>query len=365
MRDELASRIAALIDRLGDGSRDDDARDALLREVAHHQAHHVEPFARVLRARRIDPHALPVLADLPGLPTDVFRYTRVAAHDPTEDRRVFRTSGTTQGTRGTHALRDLALYDRAAQTAARYALFPDVERIALVVLAPHEDELPDSSLSYMLARFDAWFGRGPTAWVVREGKVDLDALASTLDRRVREGSPVALLGTSFAFVHAEDGLAATRWQLPKGSRIMQTGGYKGRSREVEPSELRAALAARYGIDEALVVAEYGMTELSSQMYENTLRARFEGRSSNERALWVPGWVRACPVDPERLTPMPHGEVGILRIDDLANLDTMACIQTSDLARETDDGMVLLGRAPGAIPRGCSLTIDDAIGGGAA
>jgi hypothetical protein len=67
------------------------------------------------------------------------------------------------------------------------------------------------------------------------------------------------------------------------------------------------------------------------------------------------------VDPERLSPVPEGEVGILRIDDLANLDTACAIQTSDLAQRVGDGIELLGRAPGAVPRGCSIAVDAALG----
>src|SRR5690606_22282265 len=97
-----------------------------------------------------------------------------------------------------------------------------------------------------------------------------------------------------------------------------------------------------------VVAEYGMTELCSQMYETTLR-----EPGCARRLWLPGWVRAIPVHPESLEPVAPGEVGILRIDDVANVDTVSAVQTSDLARVLEDGIELLGRAPGAIPRGCS------------
>lgn len=337
----MRARIAALIDRLANGERDDEGRDRLLSEAAAWQRERVPSYARLCAVR----------GDDAALPTDVFRYARVATFDEHEEVRVFLTSGTTHGTRGRHAFRDLDLYDRAARAAARYALFPDVDRMALVILAPTPNEAPESSLSYMLACFEAWFGVG-TTWVWRDGRLDVPALIDAL-RSAR--GPVALLGTSFALVHAEDALGAERFALAPGSRIMQTGGYKGRSREIEPSALRAALARRYGVDEARIVAEYGMTELSSQMYEDTLR------HPERRALWVPGWVRARVVDPETLADVPDGRPGVLRIDDLANLDTVCAIQTSDLAIARDGTIELLGRAPGAIPRGCSLAIEEALG----
>jgi hypothetical protein len=204
----------------------------------------------------------------------------------------------------------------------------------------------------MLSRFEEHFG-ATTTWVWRDGALDLEVLARALKAA---GRPVALLVTSFAFVHADEGLGDARFELPPQSRIMQTGGYKGRSRELAPRDMRARLAARYGVPEESVIAEYGMTELSSQMYETTLR-----EPAAPRRLWVPGWMRAVPVSPETLGPVPTGEVGILRIDDAANLDSVCAVQTSDLARAVNDGIELVGRAAGAPPRGCSLAVDEILG----
>jgi hypothetical protein len=354
-RDELMARIEAFIDARADGSRDDAARDRLLAELSAYQAATVEPYRRLCLASPATTPGLP-----PALPTDVFRYVRVAAHPPELDARLFRTSGTTEAHRGEHPLRDLALYDRAARAAARPMLFPDVSRMRLLMLAPHEAEAPDSSLSYMLSRFAEWFGL-ETSWVYRDARLDLEAFSDALERAVRSGEPVGLLGTSFAFVHALDGLGERRFELPDGSRIMQTGGFKGRSRVIEPAEMRALLAARFGVPEPMIVAEYGMTELSSQLYETTLRAARVGDISTERRLWVPGWVRVTPIDPETFEATRGDVPGLLRIDDLANLDSVCALQTSDLARRVSDGVVVLGRAEGATPRGCSLAADAALG----
>ena len=136
---------------------------------------------------------------------------------------------------------------------------------------------------------------------------------------------------------------------------MQTGGFKGRSREVEPDELRRAISRRYGVPETHIVAEYGMTELSSQLYETTLRG------DTHRRLWAPGWVRARVVDPESLAEVEEGVAGILRLDDAANLDSVCAIQTSDVAIRHGQTFLLLGRAPGSVPRGCSLAVEEALG----
>jgi len=349
-RAELKARIEALIATFEAGQPvDAAARDGLIEDLAAWQARRIPEYGRLQR------HG----AWPPALPTDVFRFRRIAAHPEEEDIRVFRSSGTTSSERSIHVYCNLDLYDVSARAAARHMLFPDVDKMRLVILAPREDEAPDSSLEYMLARFAEWFGR-ECAWVWRRGALDLELLTERLRHAEASGEPVAVLGTSFAFVHAEDGLGEQRFELPPGSRVMQTGGYKGRSREVDPDILLAAIGARYGVAAPRIINEFGATELSSQMYETTLREELDG-PLGPRRLWVPPWVRATPVDPDTLQPVQGETIGILRIDDTANLDSLCCIQTADLAQRLGDGIVVLGRAPGATPRGCSLAADQALG----
>jgi hypothetical protein len=350
-RATLKNRIEKQIASFEAGGPPDMARrDRLIEDIATWQASRIPAYGRLQR------HG----AWPPALPTDVFRIRRIAAHPEEVDIRVFRSSGTTSSERSVHVYRDLDLYNLAARVAARHMLFPDVERMHLVMLASDEHEAPDSSLDYMLARFAEWFGTECT-WAWRNGALDLRRLTDRLRSVEVSSEPVALLGTSFAFVHAEDGLGERRFELPRGSRVMQTGGYKGRSREVDPAALLAAISARYGIGAPWIINEFGATELSSQMYETTLREHVNG-SLGLRRFWVPPWVRATPVDPDTLEPVEGEAVGILRIDDIANLDSVCCIQTADLARRLEDGIVVLGRAPGATPRGCSLAADQALGG---
>jgi hypothetical protein len=361
-RDALWAKAAALIDRLADGSRDDCARDALLAEALAWQAEVVVPYRRLVETRRPSTVRAPQTPDdWPALPTDVFRFARVACYPASEDQRVFRTSGTTGGRRGSLPLRDLSLYDRAAQAAARYALFPDRDRLCLILLAPLSEQASDSSLSYMLTRFRDWFGEPGSLSVWRDGGLRCEALAEALDSASKNKQPVALLGASFAFVYAEDALGARRWALPPGSRIMATGGFKGRSRQIERRDLDRALTLRYGIETDWIVQEYGMTELSSQMYETSLRGAAIGPAGSQRKFWAPGWMRCTVVDPETLAPIEGDRIGLLRIDDLANIDSVCAVQTSDLARRVDDGFILEGRAVDAPLRGCSLAVEEALG----
>jgi acyl-CoA synthetase (AMP-forming)/AMP-acid ligase II len=353
----LVSRISAFIERCADGSRDDSTRDALLDELLHWQAQHVAAYSHFLTNETRRPLSL----SFPALPTDAFRFARVASHKPQQAIRVFHTSGTTGTARGQHSFADLSLYDRAAAAAGRFALFADQPKLRLIILAPDEHELSDSSLSYMLARFKIWFGNERSCYVWRRGQLQVNRLVAELVDAQERREPVALLGTSFAFVHAEDEIQ-TRFELPAGSRIMQTGGFKGRSRTIEPDAMLAMLSARYGIPETHIVQEYGMTELSSQCYETTLRSALLENTIAARRLWVPGWVRVRTIDPDTLAPLPLGHVGLLRIDDLANVGSVCAVQTSDRARIDAHGLMVLGRAPDAVARGCSLAVDAWLGG---
>jgi hypothetical protein len=140
---------------------------------------------------------------------------------------------------------------------------------------------------------------------------------------------------------------------------MVTGGFKGRTRELDKATLRSTAAALFGIGEARVVGEYGMTELTSQLYEGTLP---EGELVGAPDRFVaPPWLRVEAVDPATLEALPAGELGIARFVDLGNVDSAVAVQTQDLVRCHADGVELLGRRPGAPPRGCSLAVEALLG----
>ncbi len=354
----LHERVRALIAAASRGAPAEPFDDLAL-AIARFQADHVAPVARLVRARGLDLARATSAAAIPAVPCDVFRLARVAAHAPALDARVFRTSGTSQGreARGEHPLRTVATYEAAALAFGAGMLWPEGAGLRSIALAPSVDEAPDSSLGFMIDLFARALS-GPASAHVRDGAIDLDGLGRACEAARAAGEPALVMGTSFAFVHLIDERSGRDLSLPRGSRAMQTGGFKGRSREVGAGELRAAIATAFALPEAAVVGEYGMTELSSQLYEATLVAPGVGRHG---VYVAPPWVRVTAVDPATLAPLAEGEVGLARIVDLANVDSAVAIQTSDRVRIGDDGVELLGRAPGATPRGCSIAIDELLG----
>ncbi len=274
---------------------------------------------------------------------------------------VFRTSGTTAGTsrRGEHHVASLDLYLAAARANYRRHLFADcgVEpgtlRLALVSLVPRPEDAPDSSLSAMAG----FIAREPevakTTWAFHpERGVDAEAFVEAV---ASADEPVLLLTTAFALVQLLDGLGQVRLSLPGGSRIMETGGFKGRVAEVDRATLYARVSERLAVSASLVVNEYGMTEMLSQAYDGVA-----GRAGPalEREHRFPPWVRTRALHPADLAPLPPGEPGLLAHFDLANAASVCHILTEDLGCMTEGGGVrLVGRAPGARPRGCSLAAE--------
>jgi len=357
--DALHARAVAFVASFERGEAMPEPFDTLACDLARHQR--TSGYERLARAHGLDLEALTTAAEIPAIPTDTFKLTRVAAHPAELDGAVFRTSGTTVGARGMHAFRHTATYDRGAVAFGRRALAPHLgERFPVLVLGPSPDELPDSSLTHMLATFVRAFdtiAAPHDRFFLRGEEMDLVALDEAIARACVAGTPVFVAGTSFAFVHLLDALGDDRLPLPPGSILMQTGGFKGRSRVVEATELRAALARAFAIPERSVVAEYGMTELASQGWESPLFSA----SGTHGSFELPPWMRVDAVDPETLAPLPEGSRGLARITDLLNVDSAVVVQTADLVTTTASTVTLHGRAPGATPRGCSLAIDELLG----
>ncbi len=350
--EELHARARALSDP-GDF-------EELALAVAEFQVRESKGYARLVRSRGV---ALDQVATLPAVPADAFKVTRVAVHPPELDVARFYTSGTTADARGTHYFRTLETYRATSLGFGRRALASDRDGPRTVVcLAPPLETPPTSSLGTMMQYFaEAWDPHtpAPERWLVREGDVNLDGLERAAQAASERGEPLVLLATAFALVALLDRLGSRTVPAPSESVIMVTGGFKGRTREVAPEQLRADLARAFGISEERLIGEYGMTELSSQLYEGTLPG---GVLRGPQGVFLePPTLRVFPVDPLSLEPVADGEVGLAKIVDVCNVDSAVAIQTQDRVRRVAGGIELLGRAPGATPRGCSLALESLLG----
>ena len=352
LRDDLLRVFDAGVD----ARLDDDAFGALARRVFAYQLASNAPYARYCERRGRTLESIAHWSDIPPVPTAAFKAIDFASGDGSAPDAVFRTSGTTRGAeqRGRHVVLDIELYRRAALPNFRAHFLPDDARLPFFCLSPRAADQPDSSLAWMIHEVATAFATDADWFVDPQTGLDAPRLLTALEDAMSDGRPVALLGTTLAFVHLLDRMAEEdrTLELARGSRLMDTGGFKGSGRDVQPGDLLQSYRERLGIEAAHRVNEYGMTEMCSQFYDSALR---DGNA--ERGYAMPPWVRTRAVDPDTLAPLPAGTLGILQHFDLANLGSVMAIQTEDLGVVEGDRFTLLGRAPGAQPRGCSIAMD--------
>lgn len=356
--DALHERVQAFI---AGGRASDDSFETLALAIAAYQASTIPAFARLVRARGSD---LRNLTGVPAVHVEAFRMTRVAAHPPELDQVRFLTSGTTSGARGQHCMRRTDTYRLAAVTWGRHALLPLGTNSARVLsIAPRPDPTQHSSLGFMMRAFLEDFDTqglndDDDRWLLSEHGVDVANLRKMVEAAAGESRPLLILATSFALVYVLDALDGQRLATNGRVIVMQTGGFKGKSREVAPDALRRGVAKTLGIPLANIVGEYGMTELSSQLYEGTL----PNTALFGDAGWYipPPWLRVEAVDPISFVPLDDGEVGLARFTDLANIDSALRILTEDRIRCREGRVQLLGRLAEAVDRGCSLSDEELV-----
>lgn len=351
----LKSRLLRLFAGGADTPLDDSEFDELALAVFAHQLKGSTTYAAYCKARGATLESVERWTDIPAVPTRAFKALEFNAHPKGQVATRFKTSGTTAGAaaRGTHVVADLELYRASLlPTFARY-LLPEGRRMPMVCLALSPEDHPTSSLSHMLGVVAGELVELDGYYVDPDTGLDQAGAESALRRYSEANEPVLLAGTAFTFVHFLDAMAngGRTLALPGGSRIMETGGFKGRSREVARPELYAALEQRLRVPSDHVVNEYGMTELLSQYYEPVLLGR-------ARRHVAPPWLRPRIVDPSSLAPVPQGQAGLIQHFDLANLHSVSAVLTEDLGILHADGLELLGRATDAEPRGCSIAMDD-------
>ncbi|MCP4666451.1 MAG: hypothetical protein GY849_08785, partial [Deltaproteobacteria bacterium] len=238
-------------------------------------------------------------------------------------------------------------------------LFPDRDKAVVLIIAPPPDLAPHMVMAYGMDRLKQYFGLPQSRFLVGTEGFHVEDLVVALRKSEADEAPTALFGGSFGFVNffdfcRKEGL---RFQLSPGSRCLDAGGFKGRSREVEREELLDYFEKFLGVPRQCCVNLLGMTETASQFYDNTLR-NFHGRGDGREAKVNPPWTRTLVVDPDRLEPVPDGETGLLTHFDLANRGHICAIQTDDVGRMAAGGFEVFGRAGSGEAGGCSITIDE-------
>ncbi|MDQ6630465.1 MAG: long-chain fatty acid--CoA ligase [Verrucomicrobiota bacterium] len=331
----------------------------------------VGPYKNFCQGRNVSPKTISNWSEIPAVPTSAFKDLEISSLPREERTHVFHSSGTT-GQKPSchfHNAESLSIYEASLLPwfQKNFLGDPDAlckkeiigirEKPVCIFLTPNPKAAPNSSLVHMFETVRKEFGSLDSFFA---GKVandkswllEIDPIISGLRESISADRPAAILGTAFSFVHLLDHFAENNiyYKLAPGSRVLETGGYKGWSREIPKSELHSLISKHLGIPASHIICEYSMSELSSQAYAGTQNSKFK----TQKFFQFPPWTRAQIISPETGKEVAENETGLIRIFDLANVRSVLAVQTEDLGISRGHGFELIGRAALAESRGCSL-----------
>jgi len=283
----------------------------------------------------VHPSEVKCVEDIPFLPIQFFK-THEVISSPQPIKTTFTSSGTTGSITSSHFVTDLDIYQKSYNKGFQQ-FYGNVEDYVILALLPSYLEREGSSLIYMVDAFIKQSNQPESGFYLN----NLAELKDTLIKLDSEDKKVLLIGVSFALL---DLVETYQFKL-KHTIIMETGGMKGRRKELIRDELHAQLKQGFSVDS--IHSEYGMTELLSQGY-----------SKGNGLYNCPPWMRILTRDTEdALNIQPVGKTGGINIIDLANINSCSFIATQDLGRvHTDDSFEVIGRFDHSDIRGCNLMV---------
>ncbi len=312
------------------GAASADRLDEVTLEVFYMQAERCAPYAEYLRLIGVEPREIRRVEDIPMLPIELFKTHDVySAVEPPQV--VFTSSATTGMTPSRHPVADLALYERCFTESFR-RFYGEPAEWSIYGLLPSYLERQGSSLVYMVDRLIATSGRGGFY---------LDNYQKLLDDMRRDEHPKILLGVTYALLDLAEQYAPRL----EGTVVMETGGMKGRRRELPKSELHEVLCRAFGVEQ--IASEYGMAELMSQAY-----------SKGDGVFFAPPWMRVLVRDINNpFSRLADGRRGAIDIIDLGNIHSCSFIATQDVGMRYADGSFRIeGRVSKSDIRGCNLLV---------
>jgi Acyl-protein synthetase, LuxE len=360
-KEPLLKEIAEFID---EGQEDPERLTDLATRLARLHHKRIQIYRRLAELRDWTPDMEGDIAAIPAVPTEAFKRTSMNITPP-QKCTVFSTSGTSKGEdnrgRAYYSPDDMVLMDLAIDVNARRYLFPDYPEVKtkLLVLAPSPEMAPQMVMTYGMNRLCKNFGLPGSGFMFGPQGLDVKRLFSELEKCCMNDVPVTIVGASFGFVHLFEAFRKNKtvFELPRGSRAMDAGGFKGRSREIGREELVKSFGELFGVERDRCVNLLGLTEHASQYYDDPLAALQEKRPARE-GKQNPPWTRTWVVHPETLQSLDYGDTGLLLHLDLANGGHPFMVLTDDLGLANEQGFRVLGRAGGSESRGCSLTVDE-------
>ena len=304
-------------------------------EIFQFQAKNCAVYKEFITLLNINISVVKSVNEIPFLPIQFFKSHKIiSSKEPVQ--RIFLSSGTTGNTQSKHHITDLSIYEKSF-TKGFENLYGAIENYTVLALLPSYLERDGSSLIYMANYFIEKSNKSKSGFYLN----NLEELHKNLIELDKNNDKILLIGVSFALL---DLVEAYKFDL-KNTIIMETGGMKGRRKELIREELHQILSNGFGVEK--IHSEYGMTELLSQAY-----------SKGNGIFECPPWMKVLTRDTEdALTILPEGKSGGINVIDLANINSCSFIATQDLGKTYKNGTFeVLGRFDDSDIRGCNLMV---------
>ncbi|MDF1517977.1 MAG: acyl transferase [Lutibacter sp.] len=304
-------------------------------EIFQFQAKNNFVYKEFLTHLHIDIQRIDKVEDIPFLPIQFFKSHKVVSTEKTVQR-IFLSSGTTGNEQSKHFVTDLSVYEESFTKGFEH-FYGAIEDYTVLALLPSYLERDGSSLIYMVNDFIMKSKKKKSGFYLN----NLEELAKNLADLDKNNEKVLLIGVSFALL---DLVEKHKFNL-KNTIVMETGGMKGRRKELIREALHQILREGFGVKH--VHSEYGMTELLSQAY-----------SKGNGIFECPPWMKILTRDTEdALTVLPEGKSGGINVIDFANINSCSFIATQDLGKTYENGTFeVLGRFDNSDIRGCNLMV---------
>jgi hypothetical protein len=304
-------------------------------QVFRYQAKECKTYRDFIKGLKIDPAQVTNVSQIPFLPISFFKNHAVKS-DTTQAETIFTSSGTTGMVTSQHFVTDIAWYEESFRKAFEL-FYGDIKSYTVLALLPSYLEREGSSLIYMAADLIKQSENTDSGFYL----YNHEELYQQLTKQQAESKPTLLIGVTFALL---DFVEQYQLNFPE-LVVMETGGMKGRRKEMIREELHSILCNGFGVN--AIHSEYGMTELLSQAY-----------SKGEGVFACPPWMRIRIRDTnDPLSWVAENKTGGINVIDLANINSCSFIATQDLGRLSSNGeFEVLGRFDNADIRGCNLLI---------
>lgn len=307
------------------------------------------PYQQFCLEKGKTPGAIDNWAETPAVPSDAFKDLVLTSFPVKRATQILCTGGTTGGTRRGRIFRDnraVQLINAANGLATKSFLFPDVERMKILLMAPSPQMVPNMGMAIGLEEARKRFGTPDSTFLITNRGLDVKTLIGSLCEAEDSGDPIALIGATAGFIYFFNACKREKvnFNLPPGSRICNGGGYQGRFGKCDREEYYERCETIFGVPRAYCVNTLGMCESSTNYFDNVLRDKFLGVESLERYKVALPWTRTIAVDTETFTRLPRGEIGLLCHYDLVNRPMVLAVLTDNLGYETEKGFEIIGRA---------------------